>query len=608
MAEDAVPKTFRALVESAERKFAKVRDAPSYGRGPNHYFPKVFKAYMKLWDYQQKNRSKLVESGLQRWEIGEIASRIGQLYFVQYMRTSEARFLLESYIFYEAILNRGYFEGSSVKALKDRGLRFKELRFYARFLLVSLILNRWEMVRLLLDRFKALVDDSRAQFPDTTFKEWKVVMQEMVRFMKVDSPFSNTRPLRYCAIFDSHPNSLPYVARFHAKKVLKLRDALLMSYHRNEVKFAELTTDTFRMMQCLEWEPSGSFYQKQVVEVHENGISTDQSATSGLIDINLVADMTDPSLPPNPKKAVLYRPSATQLLAVLAAICDDLPHDSVMLIYIAASGDSGQTSQRKQVSGSVRTSLKLNTVHECMSENYVNGKGGSSHPSEPSLWLGPTRSAGSNNLFPADLIPFTRRPAFFIIDSDNSHSFKAEKSLYFHHNRFSYLIIVLHGAERGEPAALLLSPLRPTFKSQSNSSSENGSQFTFFLTAPLPAFFQMFGLTFSDADVELMEDAESIVSSAFAEWEIILSTTTTLDLVWAQVLSEPLLRRIILRFIFCRSVLTNFGGREGNEHYIPVCLPELPDSVSPNSGIVQSAVTRLAEHLKLSHCFRFDNL
>lgn len=44
-----------------------------------------------------------------------------------------------------------------------------------------------------------------------------------------------------------------------------------------------------------------------------------------------------------------------------------------------------------------------------------------------------------------------------------------------------------------------------------------------------------------------MEEAESIVSAAFAEWEVILCTSTNLDLVWAQVLSEPLLRRIILR-------------------------------------------------------------
>lgn len=165
MADPEVPKKFRALVDSAERKFAKVRDTPPYTRTPNHYFPKVFKAYTKLWDFQQRNRSRLVESGLQRWEIGEIASRIGQLYFTQYMRTSEARFLLESYIFYEAILNRGYFEGFGYKEVKDRGLRFKELRFYARFLLVALILNRWEMVNVLLERFRRMLDDSKAKFP-----------------------------------------------------------------------------------------------------------------------------------------------------------------------------------------------------------------------------------------------------------------------------------------------------------------------------------------------------------------------------------------------------------------------------------------------------------
>ncbi|XP_071701950.1 uncharacterized protein [Rutidosis leptorrhynchoides] len=595
-ANDDVPSTFRTLVETAEQKFAKVRDAPSYGRTPNHYFPKVFKSYMKLWEYQQKNRLKLVESGLQRWEIGEIASRIGQLYFVQYTRTSEARFLLESYIFYEAILNRGYFEGSSFKELKDRGLRFKELRFYARFLIVALILNRWEMVRVLLDRFKGLVDDSKSKFPDTTFKEWKMVMQEMVRFMKVDAAFTNTRPLRYCSMFDSYQNSLPYVARYHAKKFLKLQDALLVSYHKNEIKFAEFTIDTFRMLQCLEWEPSGSFYQKQqTVECHENGTSNDQSATSGLIDINLVADMTDPSLPPNPKKAVLYRPSATHLLAVLASICDELPPESVMLIYIAASGDPGHTTPQKQVSGSVRTSLKLNTVYErssLMPENLVNGEGGSSHHVESSVWLGPIRNGGANNLFPGDLIPFSRRPAFFIIDSDNSRSFK-----------------VLHGSERGEPAALLLSPLKPTFKSQSGADiTQKGSQFTLFLTAPLRACWQMFGLTFSDDEMDVMEDAESIVSAAFAEWEIILCTSASIDLVWAQVLSEPLLRRIILRFILCRSMLKYFSRREDSGPYIPVCLPELPDSVSPQSEVVQSAVIRLADQLNVSHCFRFDYL
>lgn len=63
------------------------------------------------------------------------------------------------------------------------------------------------------------------------------MVQEIVRFTKVDTAFTNIRPLRYCAMFDAHAASLPYVARFHAKNVLKFKDAILTSYHRNEVIF-----------------------------------------------------------------------------------------------------------------------------------------------------------------------------------------------------------------------------------------------------------------------------------------------------------------------------------------------------------------------------------
>uniref|UniRef100_A0A5B6YMT1 Protein SCAI n=1 Tax=Davidia involucrata TaxID=16924 RepID=A0A5B6YMT1_DAVIN len=591
---DVVPRTFRALVESADKKFARIREVPAYGRGPNQYFHKVFKAYMRLWKYQQENRSKLVESGLQRWEIGEIASRIGQLYFGQYMRTSEARFLLESYIFYEAILNRGYFEGSKGSA-RDRGARFKEMRFYARFLLVSLILNRLEMVNVLVERFKALVDDSIATFRETNFKEWKQVVQEIVRFTKADTALTTVRPLRYCAMFDSYPTSLPYVARFHAKKVLKFQDALLTSYHRNEVKFAELTLDTFKMLQCLEWEPSGSFYQKHPVKPHENGVSNDHSGASGIIDINLAADMTDPTLPSNPRKAILYRPSVTQLIAVIATICEELPPDSIMLIYLSASGEAGHGNvPQVESSGGSRKSSKIKAVshtsHEqngSMPENHVNNKG---HSTENYLWLGPSRNGGSNNLYPGDIIPFTRRPLFLIIDSDNSHAFK-----------------VLHGAERGETAALLLSPLKPALKSPTGADvTQSGSQFTMFLTAPLQAFCQLVGLTTSDNDEDVYNDADNMLSTVFSEWEVILCTSTSLDLVWAQVLSDPFLRRLILRFIFCRSVLTLFCPWDDNDQYLPVCLPQLPSSVSADSEAVQSAVLRLANHLRVADCFRFS--
>ncbi|KAG9138510.1 hypothetical protein Leryth_012796 [Lithospermum erythrorhizon] len=594
MSNNDVSGKFRGLVESAEKKFARVRDLPLYSttRGQNsHNFHKVFSAYTKLWKFQQENRRELIELGLHRWEIGEIASRIGQLYYSQYMRSSEMRFLVGAYVFYEAILSRRYFEGSE----GDRGVRYKELRFYARFLMVALLLNRVEMVDLLLERFRGLVDESTSCFPGTSFKEWKLVLQEVIQFNRSNSLYLNTRPLRYSLLLDSYPSSQSYVNRFHSKKVLKFRDAVLTSYHKNEVRFTEQTLDTFRMLQCLEWEPTGPIPQKHPLELRENG-GPDHSITSGIIDMKLAADMTDPNLPPNPKKAILYRPAVTQLLAVIATICAELPPESVMLVYLSASGNHGGTTSYVEGSGNSKRSSKLssnshktNNRDTALRGNNIQHKELSSQNYENHLWLGPCKNGGANFLYPDDLIPFTRRPLLLIIDSDNSHAFK-----------------VLHGAERGETAALLLSPLNPSHKNPGAlDGTQNGSQFTFFLAAPLQAFCELVGLKSSNDDLEVFDDGDSIISAAFAQWEVTLCTSTSIDLAWAQFLSNPLLRRLILRFIFCRAVLTLFCLRENGDQYLPTCIPELPEYVAPHSEVVLPSIIRLANCLGVAGCFRF---
>jgi hypothetical protein len=82
-----------------------------------------------------------------------------------------------------------------------------------------------------------------------------------------------------------------------------------------QIKFTELTLDTFRMLQCLEWEPTGS-YQIAAKELTENSTVSDQSGPSGLIDIHLSAEMSDGSLPSNPQKAIIYHPTVSHLIAV----------------------------------------------------------------------------------------------------------------------------------------------------------------------------------------------------------------------------------------------------------------------------------------------------
>lgn len=46
------------------------------------YFGRTFDVYTKLWKFQQQHRLVLDSKyGLKRWQIGEIASKIGQLYY-----------------------------------------------------------------------------------------------------------------------------------------------------------------------------------------------------------------------------------------------------------------------------------------------------------------------------------------------------------------------------------------------------------------------------------------------------------------------------------------------------------------------------------------------
>lgn len=71
-------------------------------------------------------------------------------------------------------------------------------------------------------------------------KEWKVVVQEIIRFMKADAACEISRPLRYSVLLDPHPLSIPAVDRLEGAKPLRLEDAILASYHHNEVSCLDL--------------------------------------------------------------------------------------------------------------------------------------------------------------------------------------------------------------------------------------------------------------------------------------------------------------------------------------------------------------------------------
>lgn len=90
-------------------------------------------------------RPALLDAGLQRSELGSIASKIGQLYYNFYLRSGDTGALSESYTFYDAVHTRQYF--ASTADAPDPAAATRQLRFYARFVVVCLLMQRKEVSR-----------------------------------------------------------------------------------------------------------------------------------------------------------------------------------------------------------------------------------------------------------------------------------------------------------------------------------------------------------------------------------------------------------------------------------------------------------------------------
>jgi hypothetical protein len=99
-----------------------------------------------------------------------------------YLRTSEIRFLHESYVFYEAIRSRSYFAASA----SDANLAIKQLRYFARFIIICLLLNRREEVWQLLQEFQALISSYTMKFSPPDAGEWRAVISEVTTFLNAD--------------------------------------------------------------------------------------------------------------------------------------------------------------------------------------------------------------------------------------------------------------------------------------------------------------------------------------------------------------------------------------------------------------------------------------
>uniref|UniRef100_A0A9J8ALD3 Suppressor of cancer cell invasion n=1 Tax=Cyprinus carpio carpio TaxID=630221 RepID=A0A9J8ALD3_CYPCA len=357
-------------------------DLPQYGHKQwQSYFGRTFDIYTKLWKFQQQHRQVLDNRyGLKRWQIGEVASKIGQLYYHYYLRTSETSYLNEAFSFYSAIRQRSYYHQVNKEDRPE--LVVKKLRYYARFIVVCLLLNKMDLVKVLVKELSEEIEDYTQRFNTEDQLEWNLVLQEVAAFVEAD-PLMLLNDDNAVVVISNRlqEGGVPPLEQGMVVGQLTLADALIVGNCNNQVKFSELTIDMFRMLQALEREP-----------------------------VNLATQSSKPG--------TLVREDSYTLpvtLYVDTSPLSELPANSVLLVYLSATGvfPTGRSeSEGPYDFGGVLTNTNRDVVNGEMVQKRSQAQ------------------KEMHCLHPGDLFSFTRKPLFIIVDSSNSTAYKNFSNLF----------------------------------------------------------------------------------------------------------------------------------------------------------------------------------
>uniref|UniRef100_A0A670KEP2 Suppressor of cancer cell invasion n=1 Tax=Podarcis muralis TaxID=64176 RepID=A0A670KEP2_PODMU len=483
--------------------------------------------------------------GLKRWQIGEIASKIGQLYYHYYLRTSETSYLNEAFSFYSAIRQRSYY--SQVNKEDRPELVVKKLRYYARFIVVCLLLNKMDVVKDLVKELSDEIEDYTHRFNTEDQVEWNLVLQEVAAFVEADPVMvlndDNTLVILSNRLSET---GAPLLEQGMIVGQLTLADALIIGNCNNQVKFSELTIDMFRMLQALEREP--------------------MNLASQMSKPGLQETTEKPARRENPHKYLLYKPTFSQLYTFLAASFKELPANSVLLIYLSATGvfPSGRSdSEGPYDFGGVLTNSN---------RDIINGDG--IHKRNQSY-------KEMHCLHPGDLYPFTRKPLFIIVDSSNSVAYKNFTNLF------------------GQPLVCLLSPT--AYPKALQDQSQRGSLFTFFLNNPLMAFLFVSGL--SSMRKGLWDKCHDYLRKINRDIAQLLTHSRSIDQAFLQFFGDEFLRLLLTRFIFCSATMRMHKIFRQETRNYPESYPQLPRDETVENPHLQKHILELASMLDVRNVF-----
>ncbi|OAD02142.1 hypothetical protein MUCCIDRAFT_40549, partial [Mucor lusitanicus CBS 277.49] len=516
------------------------------------YFEKTFEVYTKLWKFQQTHRSILENKsnyGLKRWEVGEIASKIGQLYYHYYLRTSETNYLHEAYVFYEAIHERQYFK--DILEVKNSALMIKKMRYYARFIIVCLLLNKDENVRQLITELEGLIEEYTKSFKPPDAKEWQMVLEEISTFTEAEKKLV---PIN----LDRTPDKIEHrlasnIAERHIAGLpkLKLQEAILVGNYQKQIKFSELTLDMYRMLQSLEREP---------FVLHPSVAAATKNKSTETSDKTKEASKDEQGNPAaekmlkrsNPHKYLLYRPSLSQLLVYISTAFKDTSDNSALLLYLSADGfgaNSGGTiaTTASGVGSMTASGNNAASTNAASNAGNVSNKDTSAttqhladhHVSPPSVHC----------LHPADLVPFTRKPLFLIVDSDHSTEFKHMPNVF------------------DQPVMCLMSPVE--YPSSVQDKSEIGSLFTLFLHTPLLGFCSVSDI--GNLDQQKWDECVRKIGAMEKAIGDMLLTDPSVDQHVKRFMMDDFLYYFIVRFVLCGIFLRYHSSFKDDKVSLSAC-------------------------------------
>ncbi|KAJ3343160.1 hypothetical protein HDU93_009710 [Gonapodya sp. JEL0774] len=473
-----------------------------------------------------------------------------ELYYHYYLRTSETNYLQESFVFYEAIQLRNYFQ--NVTDLKTPALMIKKLRYYARYIVVCLLLNRFDKIKDLMSDLNKSVDEYTKTFKPNDAAEWNVVITEITLFLETDKRLT---PSDASGVSFAVPSRLKMDRPRTDKEVpkLKLQEAILVGNYQNQIKFSELTLDMYRMLQSLEREPATSRMPPPVPGTSNAAANDGRQLTStpshasgaigkeeGGLGGEEVADSKVAQVSrANPHKYLLYRPTLSQLMLYIATAFKEINESTAMLLYLSADG------------------AKRTGKPETAESGYGGGVATASSFRKGDKTENPDVVVVANALCPGDLVPFTRKPLFVVVDSNNSTSFKQFPKVF------------------GQPLIALMSPTENP--SSIKDTSQTGSLFTLFLHCPIKAFFFISDIRETspqtwDTLLTLFASAETVIADVFAK------EMASVDKSFRRFFQDDFLRQFLVRFLLMHALCVAHTAFKEPKHF-PSVYPSLPTSL-----------------------------